>query len=117
MLATIIQIARVDIIGKKSISFCENSEKNLFMMIPRIIGISITFTILQNIPIISTFTVVWSNKYVISGVNMGESRVFVLVIQTERAISPFAKYVMTLLAVPPGHVPTKITPAISAESR
>ena len=39
------------------------------------------------------------------------------VIHTERATSPLDKKVITLLAVPPGQVPTKITPAVIAVSR
>ena len=42
--------------------------------------------------------------------------VFTLVIPTERATFPLLMYVMTLLEVPPGHVPTRITPAKSPAS-
>ena len=41
---------------------------------------------------------------------------FTEVIPTERATSPPERYVMTLLAVPPGHAPTRMTPASSAVS-
>ena len=42
---------------------------------------------------------------------------FTLVIPTLNATSPRERYVITLLDVPPGHVPTSTTPAINAVSR
>ena len=38
---------------------------------------------------------------------------FTLVIPIDKAVSPFAQNVITLLAVPLGQVPTKIIPAVS----
>ena len=41
---------------------------------------------------------------------------FTLVIPIDKAVSPFAKNVITLLAVPQEQVPTKIPPAVSEAS-
>ena len=48
--------------------------------------------------------------HVSAGVTIGANRVVAIVIDTDKATSPFAKYETTLDAVPPGQVPTKITP-------
>ena len=53
----------------------------------------------------------------ITGVSSGARRVFTLVMPTDKATSPSLRYVMTLLDVPPGQVPTRITPARSPASR
>ena len=52
-----------------------------------------------------------ARSHVIIGVRKGASRVDVAVIPTDRARSPFARYVITLDAVPPGQQPTRITPS------
>jgi hypothetical protein len=54
---------------------------------------------------------------VISGVNMGEITVETAVKETDNATSPFARKVMTSDAVPPGTVPTRMSPAVKAVSR
>ncbi len=49
-----------------------------------------------------------------TGVSRGASRVETVVIATERATSPLARYDTTFDAVPPGQQPTRMTPAASA---
>lgn len=45
---------------------------------------------------------------------MGAMMVVHAVMPTDSATSPFARYVMTLELVPPGHEPTRITPTASS---
>ena len=56
-------------------------------------------------------------RYVKSGVMIGEMSVDTLVIVTDRGTSPLLMKVMTLDDVPPGQVPTRTTPTVSAGSR
>ena len=48
---------------------------------------------------------------------IGARTVDAIVMETESATSPRARYVMTLDEVPPGQVPTRITPAASSGGR
>ena len=48
---------------------------------------------------------------------IGDSTVETLVMVTDRATSPFDMKVITLEEVPPGQVPTRTTPVVSAGSR
>ena len=54
-----------------------------------------------------------SNK-VINGVKIGEITVDTAVKETDNATSPLERNVMTSEAVPPGTVPTKISPTVKA---
>lgn len=65
---------------------------------------------LRSIPNVSTCVNVPANNHIRSGVSNGAAIVETAVIPTESARSPFAKYVITLDAVPPGQHPTRITP-------
>ena len=56
-------------------------------------------------------------RYVKSGVMIGEMSVDTLVIVTDKGTSPLLMKVMTLDDVPPGQVPTRTTPTVSAGSR
>ena len=71
----------------------------------------------RNMAATSTVTVVRRRSHVIRGVRKGASSVLTLVMPTESATSPLLRKVMTLLAVPPGQVPTRTTPARSPASR
>ena len=53
----------------------------------------------------------------IVGVSTGARIVLILVMLTDKATSPLERKVITLLDVPPGHVPTRITPTVRAGSR
>ena len=57
------------------------------------------------------------NSNVIIGVNIGEITVETAVKETDNATSPFARKVMTSDAVPPGTVPTRMSPTVKAVSR
>ena len=57
------------------------------------------------------------NNNVINGVNIGEITVETAVKETDNAASPFAIKVMTSDAVPPGTVPTRMSPTVNAVSR
>ena len=58
-----------------------------------------------------------ANTQVRNGVTSGAKSVVVIVMATDSATSPFARYVITFDAVPPGQVPTSTTPmAISGGS-
>lgn len=63
-------------------------------------NIAVAFTLIQCPP----------NIMVNIGVNIGESNVEHVVMDTDNATSPLASKVMTLLDVPPGHVPTNMMP-------
>ena len=54
---------------------------------------------------------------VISGVKIGEITVDTAVKETDKATSPFARNVITSEAVPPGTVPTKISPTVRPASK
>lgn len=56
-------------------------------------------------------------RYVKRGVIIGDKRVEILVIVTDKGTSPLLMKVMTLDDVPPGQVPTKTTPTVRAGSR
>ena len=66
-----------------------------------------------------TFTsTVWpAYRYVRAGVRTGARIVEHAVMPTERATSPLERYVMTLEEVPPGQVPTRMTPIASSGLR
>ena len=78
--------------------------------IPNNIGTIITFTIVIIIGSNATFTHVPPIYRISKGVTIGAINVDVIVIPTDKGTSPFAIYVITLLAVPPGQQPTNITP-------
>ena len=63
-----------------------------------------------------TLTHVPASRYTNAGVKRGASNVEVIVIPTDRGTSPFAIWVITLLAVPPGQQPTSITPSAKSGS-
>ena len=52
-----------------------------------------------------------ASTYAKDGVASGATSVDTIVIPTDNATSPPAIYVITLLAVPPGQHPTRITPS------
>lgn len=56
------------------------------------------------------------NRNVIKGVNIGEISVEIAVKDTDNATSPFERKVITSEAVPPGTVPTRISPIVNAVS-
>ena len=58
----------------------------------------------------STSTNVPASNQHTTGVSRGASNVDTAVIPTDNAKSPFARYVITFDAVPPGQQPTNITP-------
>ena len=82
---------------------------------PASIGISITFTIDLNIKNKDTSTHFPAKRYTSAGVRNGARRVETIVIPTDKGTSPSAIYVITLLAVPPGQHPTRITPSARSE--
>ena len=57
------------------------------------------------------------NSKVINGVKIGEIKVETVVRETDNATSPFERNVITSEAVPPGTVPTRISPIVNAISR
>ena len=63
-----------------------------------------------------TLTHVPASRYTNAGVKRGASNVEVIVIPTDSGTSPFAIWVITLLAVPPGQQPTSITPSAKSGS-
>ena len=65
---------------------------------------------LSNMPMVSTSTIMPAISHTSSGVRRGASSVEIAVMPTERARSPFAKYVITLEAVPHGLHPTRMIP-------
>jgi len=81
------------------------------------IGMRTTLTIERNIAISETSTHCPASIQVRNGVTIGASIVVVIVMETERATSPFERYVITFDEVPPGHVPTSITPTASSGGR
>ena len=109
-------IAITDNNGKTSTTLLVNLLKNLLIKNQSTIGTITTSIIETNIQSISTLTDVRKRKYVISGVRNGASKVFTLVIHTDKATSHLLRYVITLLEVPHGHVHTRITPAKSPAS-
>ena len=106
-----------EINGRLLIAFLVKLPKNLLIIKPKHIGIIMTITIEINIEIISTLIVLLNKRYVMVGVRIGAKIVLILVILTDKATSPLDKYVITLLDVPPGQVPTRITPTVRAGSR
>lgn len=80
------------------------------MIKPNEIGRITTCTIDQNILTTSTFIDASAMNHVKNGVSNGATTVDTQVMPTDNARSPFAKYVITLDAVPPGQHPTSITP-------
>ena len=77
---------------------------------PMVMGSITTCTMLRNIVIMSTSTIVPAKAHTSIGVTKGASKVETVVTPTDSVKSPFAKYVITLEAVPPGQHPTNITP-------
>ena len=77
-------------------------------------GTSTTCTMDRNISTTFTSTVWPANSRTSSGVTIGAMMVVHAVMPTDSATSPFARYVMTLELVPPGHEPTRITPTASS---
>ena len=73
-------------------------------------GTIITFIIVIIIGSNAIFTHVPPIYRISKGVTIGAINVDVIVIPTDKGTSPFAIYVITLLAVPPGQQPTNITP-------
>ena len=81
---------------------------------PSAMGTSTTCTMDRNISTTFTSTVWPANSRTSSGVTIGAMMVVHAVMPTDSATSPFARYVMTLELVPPGHEPTRITPTASS---
>ena len=80
---------------------------------PAVTGISVTISMLRNIPTASTSTCSPASHSTSSGVTTGASRVEAVVIPTEKATSPLQRYDMILLDTPPGQHPTSIMPTIT----
>src|SRR5699024_10095698 len=82
--------------------------------IPSTIGMRTIRTIEKNILLAETGSYILANYRVKVGVRTGAKIVETAVIVTDKAVFPFAKYVMTFDAVPPGAHPTKITPTATS---
>ena len=80
-------------------------------------GSMTTWRMEMNMLTMFTSTIVPANSHVRRGVSRGAIIVDTVVIPTDRAKSPFDRYVMTLEAVPPGQHPTRITPMASSVGR
>src|SRR5687768_11076321 len=74
-------------------------------------GSNTTCTVLNSRPTASTGTIVPASHFVSNGVITIAAKVEHIVIRTDSATFPFARYVTTFDAVPPGQHATKINPA------
>lgn len=72
---------------------------------------------LRSIPTVSICVIVPANAHIRNGVRRGATMVETAVIPTDRARSPFERYVITFEAVPPGQHPTRITPIARSSGR
>ena len=115
--ATIAVMANVENAGKTLLTRLVPFGKNSLTINPKAIGRITTWIMLRNIAIGLTSTVVPTSNQVRNGVMTGASRVDMPVIPTLKARSPPARYVMTLLAVPPGQQPTRATPTASSAGK
>ena len=113
----IITMDTTEISGSTSDIFWICFPKIQFIKIPRRTGISTTFTTEITIARKDTSTQAPASRYTNNGVISGAASVEVIVIPTESATSPPAIYVITLLAVPPGQHPTRITPSARSVGR
>ena len=114
---TISTMAARDTTGSAPEAFSVTAGRKCVTRNPAASGRTTTFAMDRNIPVAST-SMDWPiARRTMSGVTNGAKRVLTAVIPTENGTSPLAKYVMTLLAVPPGQAPTSITPAVRPASR
>src|SRR5690625_7829826 len=89
-------------------------EKIARTITPPITGSSTVWTMETIIEPADTSMYDPASHSVSTGVRSGASSVDTVVTETERATSPFARYVTTFDAVPPGAQPTRITPIARA---
>ena len=108
---TINAMAITDMAGRISLILSVYSPQYLLIMKPAAIGMIMTLIMDRNMLMISTDTDVLRASQVMAGVRIGASSVLIVVIPTDNATSPLLRYVITLLEVPPGQIPTSITPA------
>src|SRR5690625_4349241 len=81
---------------------------------PKTIGIKTICMIDTNMLPADTGSHLLASNNVNAGVNIGASNVDTAVTETDSAVFPFARKVITFDAVPPGPLPTKMTPTATS---
>lgn len=114
---TIKTMATTEISGRSLTYFCTTLPNSELTRMPPTIGTMTTLTIDIIIAEREMSTQAPASHQVKSGVTTGARIVVVIVIETDSATSPRARYVMTFDDVPPGQVPTRMTPAASSGGR
>ena len=110
-------IAVIDINGSNFSIRRTNALNSELIATPNAIGSITTCTIDIIIAENETDNHSPANHNVSNGVTSGANNVEAIVIDTDSATSPRAKYVITFDDVPPGQVPTNITPTASSAGK
>src|SRR5688500_3715181 len=111
---TTVVMARTEIQGRAGSALLTRRGRKSRMTSPSSTGNSTIWTMDHAMEPASTGMYCPASHNANTGVSSGAISVETVVIATDKATSPLARYETTLEAVPPGQQPTRITPAASA---